>query len=136
VSVAAGARPRWYRQRMPIFWWLGKAAYVRFIVRELTSLGVAWAAVLLIVEVAALGRGEAAHRRFVEALAHPVAIAANLVLLAVLVFHATTWLALAPKAMVVRVGGRRIPDGVVLAAHLLAWLGASALVLWIAKALA
>jgi fumarate reductase subunit C len=114
---------------MPIFWWLGKAAYVRFITRELTSLGVAYAAILLLVEVAALGRGEAAHRRLVELLAHPAVLALHGLLLAVLLFHAVTWLNLAPKAMVVRLGGRRLPNGAVLAAHWLAWAAASALVL-------
>ena len=39
--------PKWYRERYPIFWWLQKFAYGKFIVRELTSLAVGYAAVLL-----------------------------------------------------------------------------------------
>ena len=29
--------PKWYRSRIPIFWWLGKLSYTKFIGRELTS---------------------------------------------------------------------------------------------------
>jgi fumarate reductase subunit C len=114
---------------MPIFWWLDRAAYVKFILRELTSLAVAWSALLLVLEVAALGRGEAAHRRFVELLGHPAVLALHLLVLAALLFHSVTWLHLAPKAMVVKLGGRRIPDAAILAAHYLAWAAGTALVL-------
>ena len=35
--------PKWYRKRVPIFWWLENLAYVKFITRELTSLAVGYA---------------------------------------------------------------------------------------------
>lgn len=123
-------RPRWYRRRMPIFWWLRKPAYVWFICRELTSLAVAYAALLLLVAVAALGRGEAAWEGLLERLASPYAVAGHAALLAALLFHTLTWLHLAPKAMVVRLGRRRLPDAAVLVGHYLGWAAASALVAW------
>jgi fumarate reductase subunit C len=52
------------------------------------------------------------------------------VLLALL-FHTVTWLNLAPKAIVLHLGGRRLPDAAVLAAHYAAWLVVSAAVVWL-----
>ena len=63
--------PRWHRERMPIFWWLKKLAYVKFITRELTSLGVAYTAILLLIQIWILSRGEAAYERFLALLASP-----------------------------------------------------------------
>jgi len=60
----------------------------------------------------------------------PVVAGLHGALLLALLFHTLTWLHLAPRAMVVRLGGRRVPDTVVLAGHYAAWLGASAFVAW------
>lgn len=122
--------PRWFRRRIPIFWWLGHFRYSWFIVRELTSLFVAYGALLLLTQVWALSRGADAYGRFLDQLASPAVVAFHVVVLAALLFHSLTWLALAPKALVVRVAGRRVPDGVIVAAHYGAWLGVSALLAW------
>jgi len=122
--------PKWHRERMPIFWWLGRISYTKFITRELTSLAVGYAALLLLVEIGALARGEAAHARFLRFLAAPPVVAFHLLVCAALVFHSVTWLNLAPKALVLRLGGRRLPDWAVVSAHYLAWLAASAVVVW------
>ena len=122
--------PKWHRERMPIFWWLGNLSYVKFITRELTSLAVGYAALLLLVEVAALARGEGAHARFLHFLAAPPVLAFHLLVCAALLFHSITWLNLAPKALVVKLGGRRLPDWAVVAGHYFLWLAASAVVVW------
>jgi fumarate reductase subunit C len=122
--------PKWHRERMPIFWWLGQLAYVKFITRELTSLAVGYGAVLLLAEVWALGRGAAAHARFLRLLAAPPVVAFHLLVCAALFFHTVTWLNLAPKALELRLGGRRLPDAAVVAGHYLAWLLASGVVVW------
>lgn len=122
--------PKWHRRRMPIFWWLRKLRYVKFILRELTSLPVAYAVVLLLVQLEALSRGEAAHARFLELLRHPAVVTFHALVLAGLVFHTVTWLNLAPKALVLRLRGRRLPDRLVLAAHYAGWLAVSAVVVW------
>jgi fumarate reductase subunit C len=122
--------PKWRRERMPIFWWLGQLSYVKFISRELTSLAVGYGAVLLLAELVALSRGEAAHALFLRLLAAPPVVGFHLLVCAALFFHAVTWLNLAPKALVVRLAGRRLPDWAVVAAHYLAWLVASGVVVW------
>ena len=48
-----------------------------------------------------------------------------------LLFHSFTWLLAAPKALVLRVLGKRLPDVAVLAGHYAAWLVATALVFWL-----
>jgi len=125
--------PKWHRDRMPIFWWLGNLSSVKFITRELTSLAVGYAVVLLLVEVGALARGQAAHASFLRFLAAPAVVAFHLLVCAALLFHSITWLNLAPKALVVKVGGRRLPDWAVVAGHYFLWLAASGLVVWLLR---
>jgi fumarate reductase subunit C len=116
---------------MPIFWWLGKLAYVRFITRELTSLAVAYAALALVLWVSSLLPQETIADAFVRRLHSPMAVAFHILVVAALVFHSVTWLNLAPKALVLRLGKRRLPDGAVIATHYAAWAVASALVAWV-----
>ncbi len=102
--------PKWHRMRMPIFWWLGRLSYTKFIIRELTSLAVGYAAITILVEVWALSRGRDAYDRFTGWLQSPVGLILNTLVLLALLFHTITWLNLAPKALIVRVGGRRMPE--------------------------
>ena len=122
--------PKWHRRRIPIFWWLKKLTYTKFIARELTSLAVGYFVVLSLIQLWSLGRGEAAYQRFLELLAWPPVLVLHGVVLLALLFHTVTWLNLAPKALVLRLGGRRLPDAAVLAAHYAAWIVATAVVLW------
>ena len=122
--------PKWYRAPMPIFWWLEKLSYTKFITRELTSIAVGYAAVVLILYVWTLSRGADAYARFVGFLQSPIVLILNSLVFVAVLFHTATWLGLAPKAMVLRVRHRQIPDRAVLAAHYLGWLAASGLVFW------
>jgi fumarate reductase subunit C len=116
---------------MPIFWWLRQGSYTKFIARELTSLAVGYAALLLIVTAWAVGRGEGTYARLQALLARPEVLVFHAVVALALLFHAVTWLNLAPKALVLRLGKRRVPDAAVLVGHYLAWAAASALVAWL-----
>jgi fumarate reductase subunit C len=70
---------------------------------------VGWFAVFLMVMVFAIGRGEASYQRFMEWAASPIVVVVNIVALAFAVLHTVTWFVLTPQAMVVRLGGRRVP---------------------------
>ncbi len=122
--------PKWYRPRMPIFWWLKKLPYTKFILREMTSLAVVYAVVLLLLQLVALSRGEAAYTRFLDVLRRPGLLAVHTVVLLGLVFHTVTWLNLAPRALVLRLRGKKVPDRLILAGHYLAWLAVTALIAW------
>ena len=123
--------PKWYRRRIPLVWWKGNPAYIKFIVRELTSVCVAYVAIVLLVQVGLLARGVEAYNGFLSWLRSPVVIVIHIFVLLAVLFHTVTWLNLAPKALVVRLRGRRVPDSAILTGHYLAWLGASGLVVWI-----
>ena len=102
--------PTTYRQPVSRLWWLKKRTYFLFVMRELSSIFVAWFAVFLMIMVVAIGRSEASYQSFLSWAASPVVVAVNVVALAFLVLHTVTWFALTSQAMVVRgPGGRWVP---------------------------
>src|SRR5215204_1570167 len=105
----AMSAPITYRQPVSRLWWLKKRTYFVFVMRELSSIFVAWFAVFLMIMVVAIARGEASYQSFLSWAASPIVVVVNIVALAFLVLHTVTWFALTPQAMVVRVGGRRVP---------------------------
>jgi fumarate reductase subunit C len=123
--------PRWYRRRMPVFWWLRRRSYLLFVIRELSSVFVAWFIAFLLLLVKAVGDGEGAYQRFLDWAANPFIIALNVVALAFVVLHAVTWFNLAPQAMVVRLRGNRVPPPMVAGGNYAAWVVLSALAAWI-----
>ena len=101
--------PTTYRKPVSRLWWTKKRSYFMFVMRELSSVFVAWFAVFLMVMVFAIGRGEASYLRFLDLAASPIVIVVNIVALAFAVLHTVTWFVLTPQAMVVRLGGRLVP---------------------------
>ena len=117
--------------RMPIFWWLAERAYVKFIARELTSVAVGYAALLLLAEVWALGRGAAAHASLPGLARVAAGPGVARFILAALLFHTVTWLNLAPQRDHPAGCGRRVPDAAIVLGHYLLWLAASAAGWWL-----
>lgn len=120
--------PRWYRRPVSVFWWLEKRSYVVFVLRELTSVFVGLVSVLTLLQVRAILAGPEAHAALMARLASPPVAGLLLVALAALVFHSVTWFNLAPRAMPVRLRGRRVPDVLVAGGNFVAWLVLSAAV--------
>jgi fumarate reductase subunit C len=123
--------PRWYRPRMSTYWWLDRWPYLTFILRELSSVFVAWSVVFLLLLVGAVSQGDSRYREFLTWAGSPGILLLNVVSLFFVVFHAVTWFNLAPQAMVVRLGGKRVPGAWIAAANYAAWALASALAAWI-----
>lgn len=123
--------PKWYRRKVSVWWWLEQWRYTKFVLRELTSIPVAFFALLTLWQVRALGEGEAAYGRTQALLASPALIILNVFLLGGVLFHALSWFYLAPKAMVVRVAGKRVPDTLIIALNYAGWIAVSAIVVWI-----
>lgn len=123
--------PRWLRPRMSTYWWLQRWPYVVFILREISSVFVAWFVLYLLLLIRAVARGEVAYQGFLDWSARPDVLLLNVVAAIFIVFHAITWLNLAPKAMVVQLRGRRVPPSVIAGSNYAALLAASALVAWL-----
>lgn len=120
--------PRWYRPPISTYWWLGKSAYVKFILRELSSVAVAWTVALLLVQIRAISSGGDAYARFLHRMAAPWMIAINVIAFAFLLLHSITWFNLAPKAMAVRVRGMRVPGLLISGPQYMAWIAISAII--------
>jgi fumarate reductase subunit C len=123
--------PRWLRSRVSTYWWLHRRSYLVFILRELSSIFVAWIVIYLLLMTRAVSQGAGSYREFLDWSRRPVPLLVNLVSLFFVVFHAITWFNLAPQAMAVRVRGKRVPGPWIAASNYLAWALASALVAWL-----
>ena len=123
--------PRWIRTRVSTYWWLRRGSYLAFILRELSSIFVGWFVVYLLMLVRAVSRGASAYQAFLAWSGKSAVLLLNVVSLIFIVYHAITWFNLAPKAMVVRVGGTRVPGFLIAGSNYLAWAMASALVGWL-----
>ncbi|MCI0420362.1 MAG: fumarate reductase subunit C [Acidobacteria bacterium] len=128
--MSAEFHPRWYRERVSTYWWLGRWPYTRFILRELTSLFVAWTVVLTLLLLRALAEGPYELAALQEWLRTPPLLALNGVSLLFVLYHTITWFNLAPSAMAVRVRGKRVPDVLIAAPNYVAWVAVTAAVAW------
>ena len=114
-------------------WWRRDPFFVRYMVREVTSVGVAVYAVVLAVGVACLAQGEAAWNAWLATLRSPGSIALHAVLLVAMIVHAKSWFEIMPKTMpMLFVGARRVAAATITRAGWAAALVASACVLGLA----
>jgi len=127
----ATARQQPYRSRMSTWWWLRKPSYLAFMLRELSSVFVAWAVIFLLLLVYAVGRGAQGYRDFLSWAGTPWVVTLNGVTLVFLVYHAVTWFNLTPRAMAVRLRGRRVPGLAIAGPAYAGWLVVSAFVAWL-----
>jgi fumarate reductase subunit C len=125
------SEPRSYQAPVSTWWWLKKRTYFVFVMRELSSVFVAWFAVFMILMIAAIGQGETEYRDFLDWAATPWVVVVNVVALLFIVLHTITWFALTPQAMVVRLGDRRVPAAMILASQYVGLVVVSAFVVWL-----
>jgi len=123
--------PRWYRRRMSVWWWLKDRAYAKFVLREMTSVFVAFFAMLYVWQLRALAQGPDAYARFMARLKTPPFLILDAVAFLFVLFHTITWFNLTPTAMVVRVKGKRVPDRIVAGSNYVVWVIVSGIVAWI-----
>ena len=131
AGPAPSAQPRRYRPPVSRLWWLRRTSYLLFVLRELSSVFVAWFVVYLLLLVRAVYGGSDSYRQFLDWAASPWVVVLNIVALAFVVLHAVTWFNLAPRALVVRVQGQRVPSWMVAVGHFAAWAVVSAAIAWI-----
>jgi len=123
--------PRWYRKRVSTYWWLQRWEYLRFVLREISSVFVAWFVVLTIAQLYAMSRGSEAYNTFLDFLKNPFIIAFNIISFLFVVYHSITWFNLSARAMSIRVGGKKVPGFMISGPNFVAWLIISAVIGWL-----
>ena len=90
-------------------WWRRDPFFMRYMLREVTSVAVAVYAVVLTFGVVRLAQGEAAWNGWLEALRSPLSLLLHAALLVAMLIHAKSWFDIMPKTMpMIFVGGRRL----------------------------
>ena len=122
---------RLYRPRMSTWWWTRKRTYTVFVMRELSSVFIAWFVAYLLLFLYAIGRSEAEYVRFLDWADAPWVIALNVVALVFVLLHTVTWFSLTPQAMEVRIEGRKVPSFHIIAGQYTGLVVVSLFVLWL-----
>ena len=122
---------RLHRPKVRLLWWLSRRSYTLFVLRELSSVFVAWSVVYLLLLVKAVSDGEPSYERFLQWSGNWWMVAINVIAMLFLLLHVVTWFGLAPRAMVIKVRGSRLPPRQIVAAHYVLWVVLSAIVAWV-----
>ena len=120
-----------YRRPVSTWWWLRKRTYFVFVMRELSSVFIAWLVVYLLLFIRAVGRGPTAYKNFLDWADSPWLVVLNVVAFLFLVLHTVTWFNLTPQAMDVRMRGTRVPAAAIIASQYVGLAVVSGFVLWL-----
>lgn len=101
-------------------WWLKQPRYVRYMIREMSAALIGAYILIVIVGVARLSQGQAAYEAFLGAVWSQLGVTFSIIALIFALYHSYTWFQVTPKAMPLRLAGKRVPGSVIVAAH---WLG-------------
>lgn len=102
-------------------WWRRNPFYLWYMLREASCVFITAYALVLLAGLARLKQGEAAFEDWLGILSSPWSIGFHAVALVLVVYHAWTWFKVMPKTLpFVRLGGRRVPDVLVVASGIAA----------------
>lgn len=118
------------RRPLPRSWWLRKAIYFQFMMRELTSLVVLAYAGLMIWALFSSGT-ERSFTAFHDFLAGPLSVWLHMAVLVLALFHTGTWVALTPKVLVLWRDDERVEPDVIAGANGVLFLAITGAVLWL-----
>lgn len=120
-----------YRRPISTWWWTRKRTYFVFVMRELSSIFIAWFIVYLLRLISAVGDGRAAYDHFLDWASSPFVVFLNVLALVFVVLHVVTWFSLTPQAMALRVRGRPVPGALIIASQYVGLAVVSAFVFWL-----
>ncbi|HET7108935.1 MAG TPA: hypothetical protein VFI38_19130 [Candidatus Acidoferrum sp.] len=123
--------PRWYRKRVSTYWWLQRWEYLRFVLREISSVFIAWFVVLTLVQIYSASQGPNAYGDFLDFLKNPFVVAMNIVSFFFVVYHSITWFNLSARAISIRVGGKKVPGFMISGPNFVAWFVISGVIAWL-----
>jgi fumarate reductase subunit C len=120
-----------YHRPISTWWWTRKRTYFVFVMRELSSIFIAWFVVYLLILLRAVTQGAAEYDDFLDWAASPWVLAVNAVAGVFLLLHVVTWFSLTPQAMAVRLRGRPVPPIAIIGAQYVGLAVVSAFVVWL-----
>ena len=110
-------------------WWRRNPYFVRYMIREGSSVFLAVYTVILMVGLWRLTQGQAAWEGWLAAMTRPVSLLFHWLALLTVGYHAYTWWKVAPKtAPDLRFRGKPLPERAIAAGGLAATIGASVLI--------
>jgi fumarate reductase subunit C len=115
-------------------WYMRNGRYRVYMLREMTCLLVGFYSILVIFGLAALAEGSAARwDEFLTAQQTPLMIAIHgAALIYFLIYQTFAWFELAPKALPLQIGEKKLADSYIVIAHYIAWAVVSAFIFWLA----
>jgi len=116
---------------LPRSWWLRKATYFQFMIRELTSLAVLAYTGLMIWALLSSSSDAADFPEFFDFLTGPLSVWLHMIVLALALFHTGTWIALTPKVLVLWRDDERVEPDVIAGANATLFLVISGAVWWL-----
>jgi len=128
------SRRPYVRQMSTTTWYMRNGRYKLYVMRELTSFLVAFYCFLTIFALAALASDspETWNGFLASQQSTAMVVFHAFALLYFLFYQTFPWFKLAPKAMVVQLGEKRLPDIFIIVGHYVAWVIASAVIFWLA----
>ena len=111
-------------------WWYRKSTYLSYMMREVSSLFIGAFSLAMVWGLYRFSQGEEAYTLWINELWN------NYLLFSVLMFifavyHSFTWFLVTPKAMPLKIAGKRIHGSIIIAAHLILWIFCSIIVWWL-----
>lgn len=114
-------------------WYMRNGRYKVYVLRELTSFLVAFYSVLTILALSALADSpESWNAWLASQQSTGMVIFHALALLYFLFFQTFPWFKLAPKAMPVQLGEKKLPDSAIVIGHYVVWVVVSLFIFWLA----
>ena len=114
-------------------WYMRNSRYKVYVLRELTSFLVAFYTFLTIFALAALAASPESWNAFLASQQSTAMVVFHgLALLYFLFYQTFPWFKLAPKAMPIHLGEKKLPDSFIIVGHYVAWIVISAFIFWLA----
>lgn len=117
-----------YQPVMSPYWYFDRWPYLKFMLREMSSIFVGWFAVVILLQLNALVSGPTAYANFQHWMATPPVFIVNILSFVFICFHAITWFMLVPRVVARQVLQRPSPDVLSAAPYFGIWLVASVVV--------
>ena len=120
-----------YPARRRRVWWLRNRRYLAFQLREAGGVVCALYGLILLNMLIQLRDGESAYAAFLNLLRTPPMLYLNVVLFALVLWHALTWFMLIRKAQPIQFTRQPLPWKVVFGINVLLWIGVSGAVVYL-----